>query len=65
MKKKDFNGENGVLPRVAIVNGDCPFGKRIMETTSSDCIVFWLPEEHNDFRACDLTLTESSSNLYW
>ena len=30
-KRKIFNGLNGNLPRVAVVNGDCPYGKRILE----------------------------------
>jgi len=63
-KRKIFNGENGVLPRVAIVNGDCPFGKRIMETIPPQVTVLSFGfEEHNDFRACDLTLTENGSEF--
>jgi len=30
-KRKIFNGLNGNLPRVAVVNGDCPYGRRILE----------------------------------
>ena len=30
-KRKIFNGENGKLPKFAIINGDCPYGKRLME----------------------------------
>ena len=30
-KRKIFNGENGKLPKVAVINVDCPYGKRLME----------------------------------
>ena len=30
-KRKIFNGQNGKLPKVAIINGDCPYGKRLIE----------------------------------
>tara|TARA_B100001093_G_scaffold72643_2_gene63238 strand:+ start:484 stop:2022 length:1539 start_codon:yes stop_codon:yes gene_type:complete len=30
-KRKIFNGENGEIPRVAVINGDCPYGQRLME----------------------------------
>jgi len=30
-KRKIFNGVNGSLPQVAVVNGDCPYGKRLLD----------------------------------
>ncbi|NBU85752.1 MAG: UDP-N-acetylmuramoyl-L-alanyl-D-glutamate--2,6-diaminopimelate ligase, partial [Verrucomicrobia bacterium] len=29
-KRKIFNGVNGKLPKVAVINGDCPYGKRLI-----------------------------------
>ena len=51
-KRKIFNGENGKLPKFAIINGDCPYGKRLMEELPPQVrILSFGLEESNDFRA--------------
>ena len=30
-KRKLFNGLNGPLPKMVVINGDCPYGRRLVE----------------------------------
>ena len=56
-KRKIFNGENGKLPKFAIINGDCPYGKRLMEELPPQVrILSFGLEESNDFRAKNINL---------
>ena len=36
-KIKIFNGENGPLPKVAVINEDCPYGRRLIEQFHLKC----------------------------
>jgi UDP-N-acetylmuramoyl-L-alanyl-D-glutamate--2,6-diaminopimelate ligase len=42
-KRKIFNGENGSLPKVAVINADCPYGRRLMNelASSGSYIIVW------------------------
>ena len=63
-KRKIFNGLNGNLPRVSVVNGDCPYGKRILEELPPQVrsISFGL-EEHCLFRASQITIGPDGSQF--
>ena len=63
-KRKIFNGENGTLPKVAIINGDCPYGKRLMEELPPQVRVlsFGL-EENNLFRAKNINLESTGTEF--
>ena len=56
-KRKLFNGLNGPLPKVAVINGDCPYGKRLVEELPPQVHVLTFGfEENNHFRAQNLSL---------
>ncbi|MDG1139021.1 MAG: UDP-N-acetylmuramoyl-L-alanyl-D-glutamate--2,6-diaminopimelate ligase [Opitutales bacterium] len=63
-KRKIFNGENGSLPKVAIINGDCPYGQRLMEELPPQVRVlsFGL-EDHNLFRAKNINLEATGTEF--
>ncbi len=56
-KRKIFNGENGKLPKIAIINGDCPYGKRLIEELPPQVrvLTFGL-EDSNLIRAKNINL---------
>jgi len=55
-KRKIFNGENGPLPKVAVINGDCPYGIRLAQELPPQVqiLTFGLGET-NQFRATHLS----------
>ena len=58
-KRKIFNGENGRIPDVAVINGDCPYGQRLInELPPQVRILTFGMNEENDFRARNLDLKE-------
>lgn len=63
-KRKIFNGKNGSLPKVAIINGDCPYGKRLVSELPPHVrvLTFGL-DEGNDFRARSLDLQENGTEF--
>ena len=46
-EKKLFNGLNGPLPKMAVINGDCPYGRRLVEELPPQVrvLTFGLDEE--------------------
>jgi len=63
-KRKLFNGTNGSLPRVVVINGDCPYGKRLLEELPPQvrALTFGF-DEGNDFRASELTMDAHGSQF--
>ena len=63
-KRKLFNGMNGALPKVAVINGDCPYGKRLIEELPPQVQILTFGfEEGNQFRANNLTLDAEGSKF--
>ena len=63
-KRKIFNGVNGKLPKVAVINGDCPYGKRLInELPPQVRVITFGVEEGNDFRARNLDLQEKGTEF--
>jgi len=63
-KRKLFNGINGSLPKVAVINGDCPYGKRLIEELPPQVQILTFGfEEGNQFRANNLTLDAEGSKF--
>ena len=63
-KRKIFNGVNGKLPKVAVINGDCIYGKRLMnELPPQVQVLSFGMEEGNDFRARNIDLQENGTNF--
>jgi len=63
-KRKIFNGENGKLPKVAVINVDCPYGKRLMEELPPQVHVLTFGEDQNsDFRARNILLSSSGAEF--
>jgi UDP-N-acetylmuramoyl-L-alanyl-D-glutamate--2,6-diaminopimelate ligase len=63
-KRKLFNGMNGSLPKVAVINGDCPYGKRLIEELPPHVQILTFGfEEGNQFRATNLTLDAEGSKF--
>ena len=63
-KRKIFNGENGRIPEVAVINGDCPYGQRLINELPPQVrvLTFGMNEE-NDFRARNLDLKEDGAEF--
>ena len=63
-KRKIFNGDNGSLPKVAVINGDCPYGRRLSEELPPQVqtLTFGF-EEENNFRARSVSLQPSGSEF--
>ena len=63
-KRKIFNGVNGPLPKVAVINGDCPYGKRLAEELPPQVqvLTFGFGAE-NHFRATGLSLNSQQSSF--
>ena len=63
-KRKIFNGANGSLPKIAVINGDCPYGRRLIEELPPQVQVlsFGL-EDDNQFRAKNLSLQSGGSEF--
>ena len=63
-KRKLFNGINGPLPKVAVINGDCPYGKRLAQELPPQVQVLTFGfEENNHFRANNITLDSDGSKF--
>lgn len=64
VKRRIFNGENGKLPKVAIVNGDCPYGKRLLAELHPRVqpLTFGFGEG-NQFRATQVSLDAHGSQF--
>ncbi len=63
-KRKIFNGENGSLPKIAVINGDCPYGLRLVDSLPPQVRVlkFGFGEE-NEFRAKNLVVNEQGTEF--
>ena len=63
-KRKIFNGDNGSLPKVAVINGDCPYGRRLTEELPPQVqvLTFGLGEG-NHFRAKNVSLQADGSEF--
>ncbi len=63
-KRKLFNGSNGSLPKVVVINGDCPYGRRLLEELPPQvrALTFGFNQE-NDFRATELTMDVHGSKF--
>ena len=63
-KRKLFNGMNGSLPKVAVINGDCPYGRRLIQELPPHVQILTFGfEEGNQFRATNLTLDAEGSKF--
>ncbi len=63
-KRKIFNGENGNLPRVAVINGDCSYGKRLIEQLPPQVQTLTFgTSEGCDFRARDIEVGERETRF--
>ena len=63
-KRKIFNGENGSLPKIAIINGDCPYGKRLEQELPPQVRVLTFGEGvGNTIRAKNLNLEADGSEF--
>jgi UDP-N-acetylmuramoyl-L-alanyl-D-glutamate--2,6-diaminopimelate ligase len=63
-KRKIFNGENGSLPKVAVVNADCPYGKRLMDELPPQVhIISFGEDKFSTFRARNITLSPTGSEF--
>ncbi len=63
-KRKIFNGENGKLPKVAVINHDCPYGKRLIEELPPQVHVLTFGEDKQcDFRARNILLSASGAEF--
>jgi len=64
-KRKIFNGLNGNLPRVAVINGDCPYGKRLMDELPPQVrFISFGFEESCQFRATQISLDKTGQSLF-
>jgi UDP-N-acetylmuramoyl-L-alanyl-D-glutamate--2,6-diaminopimelate ligase len=63
-KRKLFNGLNGPLPKVAVINGDCPYGRRLIQELPPQVqvLTFGIGEK-NHFRAVNLSLDTEGSKF--
>lgn len=63
-KRKLFNGSNGSLPRVVVINGDCPYGRRLLEELPPQvrALTFGFGDG-NDFRATGLSMDVHGSKF--
>ena len=63
-KRKLFNGLNGPLPKVAVINGDCPYGRRMMEELPPQVqiLTFGFGQD-NHFRAKNISLDGEGSKF--
>jgi UDP-N-acetylmuramoyl-L-alanyl-D-glutamate--2,6-diaminopimelate ligase len=56
-KRKIFNGQNGVLPKVAVINADCPYGRRLINELPPQVHILTFGESENStFRARNISL---------
>ena len=63
-KRKIFNGANGSLPKVAVINGDCPYGRRLSEELPPQVQILTFGfEEENNFRARNVSLQPGGSEF--
>ena len=65
-KRKIFNGVNGKLPKVAVINGDCPYGKRLInELPPQVRVITFGMEEGMIFVPETLIYRRRGLNLFW
>ena len=63
-KRKIFNGENGHLPKVAVINIDCPYGRRLMDELPPHVHIVSFGEDKNaTFWAKNISLSSSGSEF--
>jgi UDP-N-acetylmuramoyl-L-alanyl-D-glutamate--2,6-diaminopimelate ligase len=63
-KRKIFNGQNGSLPKVAVINADCPYGRRLMNELPPQVHILSFGESENStFRARNISLNSSGSEF--
>ena len=63
-KRKIFNGENGSMPKIAVINGDCPYGLRLAESLPPQVRVlkFGLGPD-NEFKARNLAVHDQGTEF--
>ena len=63
-KRKIFNGENGSMPKLAVINGDCPYGLRLAESLPPQVRVlkFGLGPD-NEFKARNLAVHDQGTEF--
>jgi UDP-N-acetylmuramoyl-L-alanyl-D-glutamate--2,6-diaminopimelate ligase len=63
-KCKIFNGANGSLPVVGVINADCPWGRRLFEEIPSQVRLLTFGEAlEADFRARDIQLSQKGTEF--
>jgi UDP-N-acetylmuramoyl-L-alanyl-D-glutamate--2,6-diaminopimelate ligase len=63
-KRKIFNGQNGSLPKVAVINADCPYGRRLMDELPPHVHILSFGESDMcTFRAKNIRLTSIGSEF--
>ena len=63
-KRKIFNGQNGVLPKVAVINADCPYGRRLINELPPQVHILTFGESENStFRARNISLGSGGAEL--
>ena len=63
-KIKIFNGENGPLPKVAVINEDCPYGRRLIEQLPPQVRVLTFgTSERCDFRAREVEVGDNETKF--
>ena len=63
-KRAIFNGANGSLPKVAVVNGDCPYGQRLVQEIPTGVRGLTFGENlGNDFRVHEISLSSDGSEF--
>ena len=63
-KRKIFNGQNGILPKVAVINADCPYGRRLMNELPPQVHILSFGEsEDSTFRAKNISVTPNGSEF--
>jgi len=63
-KRRIFNGHNGSLPKVAVINGDCPYGKRLLDEIPTQVRSITFGEApQSDFRVRDISLSPEGTEF--
>ncbi len=63
-KRKIFNGQNGLLPKVAVINVDCPYGRRLMDELPPQVHILTFGESENStFRARNISLNSDGAEF--
>lgn len=64
VKRRMFNGENGSLPKMAVINNDDPYGQRLVSEIPEQVQTLTFGEsEAADFRATEIKLSSSGTQF--